>query len=400
MGARAGSRRWNTPSESARYLRATRRGLPPRDQNSYARCVPPRNLGPYEVLSVIGRGGIGTVYRARHRESGQEVAVKLLAPPPACDPAAARRLAREFEALRGLHHPNVVRVFEAGVHEGYSFLAMELVEGLDLRSYLSPVLDEAPGGVRPLASTGGTSPSFGAWSDEPESDSLLTPAGARPAAGPDAIRAFAALMDEPETGPGPEWSSSEPATAGRAVPVSEEAPSPALLERLNRRGRLARLHDAALQVCEGLAHVHGRGLVHRDLKPSNIMVDDLRRVRLMDFGLVKLASDAASLTQHGKVVGTYRYMAPEQARGEPVDHRADLYSLGVILFELLCGRPPFMARLAPDLWEEIISLPPPAVLALNPGAPPRLAQLAARLLAKDPRERFQTAAEVAAELRR
>ena len=364
--------------------------------------MPPRNLGPYEVLSVIGRGGIGTVYRARHRESGNAVAVKLLGPPPACDPAAARRLAREFEALRGLHHPNVVHVHEAGVHEGYSFLAMELVEGLDLRSYLSPMLHDTPAsGARPHPSTEGHGFDPGAWSDEPESESLLTPAEGHPDAGADAIRAFAALMDEPETGPGPEPSSREPAEAGHIGPVFAEATPlpPALLERLNRRGRLARLHDAVLQVCEGLTYVHARGLVHRDLKPSNIMVDDRRWVRLMDFGLVKLASDTPSLT-HGKVVGTYRYMAPEQARGEPVDHRADLYSLGVILFELLCGRPPFMARLAPELWNEIIALPPPGVLAMNPGAPTRLALLANRLLAKDPRERFQTAEEIAAELRR
>lgn len=364
--------------------------------------MPPRNLGPYEVLSVLGRGGIGTVYRARHRESGNAVAVKLLGPPPACDPAAARRLAREFEALRSLHHPNVVRVHEAGVHEGYSFLAMELVEGLDLRSYLSPLLDDAPcAGARPPPSTGDRDLDPGAWSDEPESESQLSPTEGNSDAGADAIRAFAALMDEPETGPTPEPSSREPAEAGRIGPVLAEATPlpPALLERLNRRGRLARLHDAVLQVCEGLAYVHARGLVHRDLKPSNIMVDDRRWVRLMDFGLVKLASDTASLTQHGKVVGTYRYMAPEQARGGPVDHRADLYSLGVILFELLCGRPPFMARLAPELWNEIIALPPPTVLAMNPGAPTRLALLANRLLAKDPRERFQTAEEIAAELR-
>jgi len=129
-------------------------------------------------------------------------------------------------------------------------------------------------------------------------------------------------------------------------------------------------------------------------------VDDERRVRLMDFGLVKLADDASHLTLHGRVVGTYRYMAPEQARGEAVDHRADLYSLGVILFELLCGRPPFVARLAPELWNAITSLPPPAVLAMNPGAPPQLALLAERLLAKDPRERCQHASEVAEVLRR
>ncbi|GEJ55523.1 hypothetical protein AMYX_02640 [Anaeromyxobacter diazotrophicus] len=365
--------------------------------------MPPRAVGPYEVLSVIGRGGIGTVYRARHRTSGAEVAVKLLGPPPACDPTAARRLAREFEALRGLDHPNVVRVYDAGVHEGYSFLAMELVEGLDLRSYLSPALDASPyAGAAPGApAPSGDRPALDAWSDEPDTESLLTPAldVEPPAQGPDAIRAFAALMDEPETEGSfaqaePREASPEKVRAGEAKPLADE-----VLEGLNGPSRRARLVDAVAQVCDGLAHVHAHGLVHRDLKPSNIMVDDARRVRLMDFGLVKLATDATHLTLHGRVVGTYRYMAPEQARGEAVDHRADLYSLGVILFELLCGRPPFLSKRPVELWNEIISRPPVAPAALNPGVDPRLARLALRLLAKDPRQRFQTAAEVAAAVR-
>ena len=106
---------------------------------------------------------------------------------------------------------------------------------------------------------------------------------------------------------------------------------------------LERLGASLRQVLQALAYVHERGLVHRDLKPSNIMVDDERRVRLMDFGLVRSADEGRN-TLSRRVVGTYRYMAPEQARGLPVDARADLYSLGVILYELLCGRPPFLAQ--------------------------------------------------------
>ena len=361
--------------------------------------MPPRAVGPYEVLSVIGRGGIGTVYRARHRTTGEAVAVKLLGPPPACDPMAARRLAREFEALRGLDHPNVVRVYDAGVQEGYSYLAMELVEGLDLRSYLSPALDASP--YNPGEAGGAPHPELDVWSDEPETESLLTPALdlAPPAQGPEAIRDFAAMMEEPETGGsrgqerGPEVSPEKV----RAAEVTQLAPE--VLDGLNGSPRRARLIDAAGQVCDGLAHVHAHGLVHRDLKPSNIMVDDARRVRLMDFGLVKLDTDTAQLTQHGRVVGTYRYMAPEQARGEVVVHRADLYSLGVILFELLCGRPPFLSRRPAELWSDIISRPPAAPASINPGVDPGLAHIALRLLAKDPRQRFQTAAEVGAALR-
>jgi serine/threonine protein kinase len=364
--------------------------------------VPPRTVASYEILSVVGRGGIGTVYRARHRDTGRPVALKVLAPPPACDPTAARRLAREFEALQALEHPNVVRVFEAGVHEGYSFLAMELVEGLDLRSYLSPLIDEAAGGPPPAAAVAAPHP-FDLWSDEPDTETLVTPEedhGDDGGYGAEAIRAFAALMDEPETDPRPQPAQGDPGPSDPASGPAEARPlAPALAECLNRGTRIERLRDALLQVCNGLSYVHAHGLVHRDLKPSNIMVDDARRVRLMDFGLVKLTGDAIHLTQHGKVVGTYRYMAPEQARGEPVDLRADLYSLGVILFELLCGRPPFTARRPAELWNQIIARPPPDVRLVNPGADERLARIAGRLLAKDRHERYQRAEEIAAELR-
>src|SRR5512142_945470 len=165
----------------------------------YARQVPPRMLGPYEVLSMVGRGGIGTVYRARHRRSGHEVAVKLLGPPPACDPAAARRLAREFEALRGLRHPNVVRVLDAGVHEGYSFLAMELVQGLDLRSYLSPALDDLGCvGPPPADTPRELLTELDAWAAEPFTEGLLSSdEHSWRGTGSEALREFAALMAEP-----------------------------------------------------------------------------------------------------------------------------------------------------------------------------------------------------------
>src|SRR5512139_637362 len=261
--------------------------------------VPPRRVGPYEIVSVIGRGGIGTVYRARHRDTGLLAAVKVLGPAPAIDATAARRLAREYEVLRSLEHPNVVRVYDAGVHEGYSFLAMELVLGLDLRRYLSPVIDEGTLG----------DPSFDAIEaalEDPEGDTCEH--------GADAIRALAALMDEPET---------EPFGYLRAPRSASEAPAPSaprpllsaeVREALNRPARIERLRAALSQVANALAYVHARGLVHRDVKPSNVMVDDRRNARLMDFGLVKAASDVEdALTHSGRVVGTYRYMSPEQA---------------------------------------------------------------------------------------
>jgi serine/threonine protein kinase len=354
--------------------------------------VPPRTIGPYEILSVAGRGGIGTVYRARDRRTGTLAALKLLAPPPAADPTAARRLAREFEALRGLDHPNVVRVLEAGVSEGYSFLAMELVDGLDLRSYLSPAFDLDPA-ARPGAREGDP---VSTCSGEPDTEGIL-PALER---GSDAIRAFADRIDEPDTAEVEGPPAMPPELPGPPAPPRPAPPSPPreLLDLLNAPPRLERMRDALGQVCSGLAHVHAGGLVHRDLKPSNIMVDERRRVRIMDFGLVKHTHEGG-LALYGRIVGTYRYMAPEQARGLYVDARADLYSLGVILFELLCGRPPFVAGGAAELWEEITARPPPAVASINPRADGRLARVAERLLQKDPAERFRSAADVAAAIR-
>ena len=354
--------------------------------------MPPRTLGPYEILSVAGRGGVGTVYRARDRRGGAVVALKLLAPPPAADPSSARRLAREFEALAGLDHRNVVRVLEAGVLEGYSYLAMELVAGSDLRSYLSPAfeLSDPPPSER-----------LPSW--DPVSTCSRQPDTASPLPalehGAEAILAFALRMDEPDT-----LDLDGPPAAAAEVPPQERsaapAPSPEMLDRLNATARLARVRDAMAQICHGVSYLHARGLVHRDLKPANIMVDEQRCVRIMDFGLVQLPQEpSGGVSLHGKVVGTYRYMAPEQARGLAVDGRSDLYSLGVILFEVLCGRPPFLADRPADLWTAITSQPPPALAALNPGVDRRLAYVAERLLAKAPAERFQLAEQVADALR-
>jgi eukaryotic-like serine/threonine-protein kinase len=363
--------------------------------------MPPKVIGPYRVLDTLGSGGAGTVYRALDRRTGEPVALKLLSTGPALDPRAARRLAREFETLSELSHPNVVKVFDTGVHHGYPYLAMELVDGLTLRNYLdldAPGVQKVKKAPKPTPEVPWEDSDTGEWSgprtftlaklgEEPPSDEAAF------GTGPDSLRALADAVDEPDTHESRDVSlpyALEPAGELPSLPVV----APVDTAFLNGPERTARLRDAMLQLCDALSYVHGHGLIHRDLKPSNVMVDGDRIVRLMDFGLAKFLAEDGAVTAGGRLVGTFRYMSPEQILGESVDPRADLYSLGVILYELLTGRPPFDARTPPELWQMVLETEAPTVQALNPGADPALARIAQRLIRKEPAERFQTAEEV------
>lgn len=406
--------------------------------------MPPKVIGPYRVLETLGSGGVGTVYRALDRRNGETVALKVLSTGPTLDPRAARRLAREFEALEDLSHPNVVKVFDTGVFQGYPYLTMELVEGLTLRHYLSldPAQDssswsrsggrrvphfefiadgdsdswereaehghEASAGDGDASEEGSNASSNASSNDGSEegsedgSSELDSPfdleafAEEAPSedfdSGPDSVRRLADELDEPDT---------ESSVSGVSLPpdLGPSAPPPERtsgvdLDQLNRPERVGRLKDAMLQLCQALSYIHAKGLVHRDLKPSNVMVDEDRQVRLMDFGLAKFLADDGAVTQNGRLVGTFRYMPPEQILGEKLDGRADLYSLGVILYELLTGRPPFDAKTPYELWQKVLETEAPSVFQLNSRADPQIARIAHRLMRKEPDDRFQTAEEV------
>lgn len=376
--------------------------------------MPPKLIGPYRILETVGSGGVGTVYRATDRRSGEPVALKLLSTGPALDPRAARRLAREFETLADLSHPNVVRVFDTGVFQGYPYLAMELVDGLTLRQYLQLRSEELAGptgmseairavrramaGNAPMRTTS-MEVELSTEASRPSAFGLSDYASESPSeeadfsTGAEAVRALADAADEPDT----DIPFSTETVLPVDVVVSAPEPPPAAevnLEELNRPERVGRLKDAILQLCRALAYVHGHGLVHRDLKPSNVMVDEDRQVRLMDFGLAKFLADDAAVTADGRLVGTFRYMAPEQILGEPLDARADLYSLGVILYELLCGRPPFDARTPYELWQKVLETEASPLTSLNARVDTQLARAAHRLIRKEPDDRFQTAEEI------
>lgn len=328
-----------------------------------------KRVGRYRLDGVVGRGGLGVVYRALDTRSGRAVALKLMSRPIE-DEMAARRLNREFRALSMLHHKNIVRVFDAGrTEDDVPFLAMELVEGLPLRGYLD-------------VSTDG---SFGrAALSEISLDHTLSVS--HPSADP-----LAWLRHDVE----PDSLAPKARRCGQAFVAPLTARE---LERLNDPVRVARLRDVLAQLCDGLAFIHDRALVHRDVKPSNVLVSDDGCAKLVDFGLVKLTTGADD-TGTGRVVGTYRYMSPEQARGAAVDGRSDLYALGGVLYEMIAGRPAFAQPGAAQLLEAIVSSPPPSPRTYNPRVDPTLAAIATRLLSKRPEDRFQSARDVACRLR-
>jgi TolB-like protein/Flp pilus assembly protein TadD len=272
-------------------------------------------LGPYEVVSPLGAGGMGEVYRARHVKLGRDVAIKVLPADVAGSPERRRRFEREARAASALNHPNIVTIHDIDEHDGVHYIAMELVEGHTLRQLL--------------------------------------------AKGP--------LPPE------------------RVVAV-------------------------ARQMAEGLARAHAAGVVHRDLKPENVMVAGDGLVKILDFGLAKLAparletglSEATTVeqpTHDGLVIGTIPYMSPEQAAGRPVDFRSDQFSFGSILYEMAAGRGPFARETAAQTLAAIIEGAPEPLGRLNPSIPPTLVAIAERCLTKDPARRFAMTDELASALR-
>jgi eukaryotic-like serine/threonine-protein kinase len=320
-------------------------------------------LGPFRIERQVGRGGLGAVFRAVDGRTGVTVALKML--PPGTDPSAARRLRREFDALRHLDHPNIVHVLDLGEADGIPWLSMEFVDGMPLREWLvvagrPKLLEPEPEGDAPEGVD------LDVLFEEPDSGALLA-----------AARGHRFLVE----------------TGVEAMLTPEEQ-----IEQ-NNPDRLHALCEALAQVCDGLSFIHARGLLHRDVKPGNILVWQDRRATLVDFGLAKRTTDDPEITDHGHVVGTYRYMSPEQARGETLDRRGDLYSLGATLYEVLAGRPAFPHRNQFELLEAIIYQEAPEIGRINPGAPAALSRLAERLLQKRPEDRPQNAAEVALLLR-
>ncbi|WP_165226297.1 serine/threonine-protein kinase [Aquisphaera insulae] len=318
-------------------------------------------LGDYRILREVGRGSMGVVYEAEQDSLGRRVALKVLPFASAIDPRQRQRFLIESQAAAQLHHPHIVPVFAAGFDRGVHFYAMQFIEG----KTLAELIRKARG-----------------RDDEP----LSADAAADGADGADdATREFAAE----------DHASSNVAGAAREA-ASGPTTSPRRLAFDPRT--VARL---GIQAARALEHAHALGVVHRDIKPGNLMVDSAGSLWVTDFGLARFRGDA-SLTRSGDLVGTLRYMSPEQAmaRHGVVDQRTDVYALGLTLYELLTLRPAFEGQAHHDLIRQIATEDPTPPRKVDPSIPRDLETIVIKAACKEPAGRYATAQELADDLER
>jgi KaiC/GvpD/RAD55 family RecA-like ATPase len=320
----------------------------------------PDTIGPYRILDVLGQGGMGVVYRAEHADTGERVALKTVRLPQTSELSGIRG---EILALTRVRHPGVVRILGQGVDGGLPWYAMEMLEGRTLTDYH----DTLWGGVSRAEKTNSTNAGV---------------IEARLPSEEETVRATTAAAKDDSV-----------KVTRRIRPTIPLAPV--------ANGRLGDVLTLVHRLCGSLSHIHGKGIVHRDLKPANVFIRNDGAPVLMDFGLVSRFRGAVgreSLEVAGMMVGTAAYVAPEQIRGYLVDARADLYALGVMLYELCCGRRPFLAEIASHVLDQHLFDPPLPPSQLVDGVPTKLDDLILRLLAKRPRDRFGHADDVAGAL--
>lgn len=375
----------------------------------------PGVIGDYRVLGVLGSGGMGVVYRAQHATNGTLAAVKTVR---AATETTLESLRREIQMLRELRHPGVISILDHGVLDNVPWYAMELLRGRTLRDDFMSWYPERYGRAAttedlgaPAAGSDGAGPGRDAtrdlrspWAGRDAPATLVTiddPAGHRGLMGAGSGSGSGAGSSAAALGSAPGAASGSGSGSGSAFALSP-------------RYSLHRLVLLFRKICDSLAYVHGQGIIHRDLSPSNVfLVRDTHPV-LFDFGLaaqVLTPSGRDVVEVGGMLRGTAHYMAPEQARGEIVDARADLYSLGCILYEALTGRPPFLGESPVAVLMRHVEdhpVPPSQILASGTASgvaalglesvPPELDELVMLLLAKRPGHRIGYAEDVAARL--
>ena len=264
-------------------------------------------LGHYDIVAELGRGGMGVVYKGYEPALNRYVAIKVLAESLAHDESVKERFLREARSIAALNDPHIIQIYFVGEDAGQTFFVMEFVEGESLGSLLK------------------------------------------------------------------------------------------------REGKLAPEQAARVifQTAQGLATAHDKGVIHRDIKPGNLMIGARGQVKIADFGIALVTQDfSKKLTSTGEFVGTPGYLSPEVCLGKPVDQRSDIFSLGIVLFEMLTGRMPFTDESPLGLMLEVVKAEIPDVRQLNQEVDPELSRILAKMIAKEPADRYQSCQELAAELQR
>jgi serine/threonine protein kinase/WD40 repeat protein len=374
-----------------------------------AATPPLSQLGDYQILREVGRGGMGVVYEAQQLSLGRHVAIKVLPAHALLDPRHLGRFQREARSAAKLHHTNIVPVFGVGEQDGLHYYVMQFIQGLGLdvvlnelrrlrqpRGKEAPTEADLPGRLTSVTrdltavavARGLLSGEF--RRHELAGDHTIAPAKASPVA--------SAPGDHPAlTQPDSPFSSVRAADTSSAIHLPGQNEASTLSESGNQYWQsVARV---GMQVADALAHAASQGVVHRDIKPSNLLLDDTGNVWVTDFGLAKAASDSDDLTHTGDVVGTLRYMAPERFNGRG-DLRSDVYSLGLTLYELLALRPAFDEADRNRLVKRLLHDEPVRPRKLNPGVPRDLETVVLKAIARDPAHRYQTPAEMADDLKR
>lgn len=314
------------------------------------------DLGPYRIVRLVGQGGMGVVYEAVHTGLDKRVALKVL---QLLAGDRLDRFLREARTAAALHHTNIVPVFDAGQVNGVPYYAMQFIDGRPLDGLLKP-----PAGPLPV-----TAPHV--------------EAGPPPTGGTHTFEPGAATAD-------PAGIHRDFSTGDVLRGVTRPRPSPLDPKHIAGLG---------LQAAEGLAYAHERGVVHRDVKPSNLILDATGVVWVADFGLAYHVDDA-TMTADGAVIGTPRYMSPEQARGEKTDPRTDVCSLGITLYELLTGTAAYAGSSVADTLRRAIDHTPPRPRSLNRAVPRDLETVVLKAMAKRPADRYPSGRELADDLRR
>ena len=275
-------------------------------RDGFVSLAPGTRLGPYEIVTPLGAGGMGEVYRARDARLGRDVAIKVLPADVASDADRRARFEREARAVAALSHPNILALHDIGIDHEQLFVVTELLEGQSLAERL----------------------------------------------------------------------------ADGAVPFRKAL-------------------EIAVEISRGLAAAHGKGIAHRDLKPANVFLLADGHVKILDFGLARSvtpddgdATHTYASTNPGTILGTAGYMAPEQVRGQQVDGRADLFALGVVLYEMVTGRQAFARDSTVETLNAILKEEPPELTSTRAGLPPMLDRIVRHCLEKNPAQRFQSAHDV------